>query len=59
MASAPAPVAAVEEKVTAEKAKPDKKKKDKPAAAEKPEKKPQVEEEAVHVGRWEVDHGAL
>ena len=51
MASAPAPVAAVEEKVTAEKAKPDKKKKDKPAAAEKPEKKPQVEEEAVHVGR--------
>ncbi len=32
-------------------AKPEKKKKEKAASADKPEKKPQAEEEAVHVGR--------
>ena len=56
MSAAPAPAAAVVEKPAGEKPKVDKKQKKEKAAAEKPaaekaEKKPQAEEEPVHVGR--------
>ena len=49
----PEPQAAVEKPVAApaDQAKPEKKKKEKAAPADKPEKKPQAEEEAIHVGR--------